>query len=220
MADYSNNTQAKKSRKQFAYEYIKNKILNCEYMPNELINEQLLCEEMGNVSRTPIRDALSHLEQEGLVTILPKKGSFVAGLNHLDINRIYEARGLIEPYALQKYGRRIPKKTLQDFRCLFETPLHDHERDYLLDDQFHATIIDAMDNHYFQKAYQTIADTNYRFRVISGKSDHLNVTKANREHIAIIDACLQEDWELATQLMRNHLESSRISALKSYIQFE
>ena len=67
----------KLSLKQMAYNSIKEKILNCQYMPNSFLNEDLLCEEFG-VSRTPIRDALSRLEQEHLITIMPKKGFFVA----------------------------------------------------------------------------------------------------------------------------------------------
>ena len=72
-------SQAKLSLKLQAYQYLKTKILNCEYRPNEFLNEQKLCAEMGNISRTPMRDALGRLEQEGLITILPKKGLMVSG---------------------------------------------------------------------------------------------------------------------------------------------
>ena len=46
-------TQSKLSLKLQAYQYLKTKILNCEYRPNEFLNEQKLCAEMGNISRTP-----------------------------------------------------------------------------------------------------------------------------------------------------------------------
>ena len=58
--------QAKQSLKLQAYQYLKTKILNCEYRPNEFLNEQKLCAEMGNISRTPMRDALGRLEQYAL----------------------------------------------------------------------------------------------------------------------------------------------------------
>ena len=61
------DSQSKTSLKLQAYQYLKTKILNCEYRPNEFLNEQKLCAEMGNISRTPMRDALGRLEQEGLV---------------------------------------------------------------------------------------------------------------------------------------------------------
>ena len=63
------DAQAKLSLKLQAYQYLKTKILNCEYRPNEFLNEQKLCAEMGNISRTPMRDALGRLEQEGLTLV-------------------------------------------------------------------------------------------------------------------------------------------------------
>ena len=47
------DSQSKLSLKLQAYQYLKTKILNCEYRPNEFLNEQKLCAEMGNISRTP-----------------------------------------------------------------------------------------------------------------------------------------------------------------------
>ncbi len=94
------------SLKQQAYQTIRTKILNCEYAPNSYLNEEQLCKEI-NVSRTPIRDALSRLEQENLIKILPKKGVVVAPLNINEINMIYETRILLEPYILATYGNRI-----------------------------------------------------------------------------------------------------------------
>ena len=92
--------QAKLSLKLQAYQYLKTKILNCEYRPNEFLNEQKLCAEMGNISRTPMRDALGRLEQEGLITILPKKGLMVSGITEEDVHSMFEMRLLVEPYAL------------------------------------------------------------------------------------------------------------------------
>ena len=97
-------TQAKLSLKLQAYQYLKTKILNCEYRPNEFLNEQKLCAEMGNISRTPMRDALGRLEQEGLITILPKKGLMVSGITEDDVHSMFEMRLLVEPYALRTYG--------------------------------------------------------------------------------------------------------------------
>ena len=101
-------TQSSKNKplKQYAYEFIKKKILTCEYEPGRHLNEQQLCEAMGNISRTPVRDAVSRLEQEGLLNILPKKGILVSELRISDINRIFEVRMLLEPYVLRRYGSK------------------------------------------------------------------------------------------------------------------
>lgn len=55
----------KETLKQHAYNIIKDKIINCEYAPSALLNEEMLKEDV-QASRTPIRDALGRLEQEGL----------------------------------------------------------------------------------------------------------------------------------------------------------
>ena len=66
---------------------------------------------MGNISRTPMRDALGRLEQEGLITILPKKGLMVSPITDEDVHSIYEVRLLVEPYALRVYGELLPGKS-------------------------------------------------------------------------------------------------------------
>ena len=100
-------TQAKLSLKLQAYQYLKTKILNCEYRPNEFLNEQKLCAEMGNISRTPMRDALGRLEQEGLITILPKKGLMVSGITEDDIPDVLLSRCTTAREACALLGRII-----------------------------------------------------------------------------------------------------------------
>ena len=79
----------KETLKQQAYNIIKEKIINCEYPPSALLNEEMLKEDI-QASRTPIRDALGRLEQEGLITILPKKGIIVAPLTIREINMVHD----------------------------------------------------------------------------------------------------------------------------------
>ena len=81
----------KTSLKTLAYNTIKEKIITCEYAPGSLLNEESLT-DMLKISRTPIRDALGRLEQEGLIEILPKKGIMVTNLSMPDINMIVEIR--------------------------------------------------------------------------------------------------------------------------------
>ena len=116
------DSQTKLSLKLQAYQYLKTKILNCEYRPNEFLNEQKLCAEMGNISRTPMRDALGRLEQEGLITILPKKGLMVSGITEEDVHSMFEMRLLVEPYALRTYGSGIPREQLETFAELMHHP--------------------------------------------------------------------------------------------------
>ena len=96
----SESVNGRSTLKYSTYEFIKNKIICCEYEPGTFLNEEILCEETG-VSRTPVRDALGRLEQEGLVKILPKKGVMISNLSINDMNMTYEFRLLLEPYILK-----------------------------------------------------------------------------------------------------------------------
>ena len=68
--------------KTLAYNAIRQKIVTCEYAPGTFLNEEFLTEDL-NLSRTPVRDALGRLEQEGLIQIRPKRGIMVTGLYSL-----------------------------------------------------------------------------------------------------------------------------------------
>ena len=84
------------SLKEKAYLYIKDKILSCEYKTGYFIDEKILIEELS-ASRTPIREGLSRLEQEGFVQILPKKGVVVKDINLRDIAEIYQISNKLIP---------------------------------------------------------------------------------------------------------------------------
>lgn len=214
----------KESLKQQAYNWIKNKIIMCEYAPNELLNEEQLKEEIG-ASRTPIRDALSRLEQEKLVHILPKKGIIVAPLSIRDINAVYEARMIVEPYAIEYYGERIEKETYENYRDIFvrnyqaitegSTELKEL---YELDDRFHIEFVHAMENEYFSNMYEQIYNQNVRLRILSGVKDIERMKHTQQEHGKITEFCLKEEWKQAADAMREHLLSGKKASFDAIIQ--
>ena len=109
---------AKTNLKTIAYNTIREKIVTCEYAPGSFLNEEMLTSSLG-LGRTPIRDALSRLEHEGLVEIRPKVGITVTPLNISDINKIFEVRLLLEPYIIKNYGSRIPVDQLNEYFQIF-----------------------------------------------------------------------------------------------------
>ncbi|MCC8067404.1 MAG: GntR family transcriptional regulator [Clostridiales bacterium] len=205
-----------KPLRQTAYEYIKAKILSCEYAPGTYINEHQICEEMDGISRTPVRDALGRLEQEGLLEIMPKKGILVTALNFSDINRLYEVRLLLEPYVLRRYGAKLDPVELNRFAEIMADPgrIHSDSAQYYfydLDDQFHGFIMNALPNQYLLGAYDNISNLNHRLRVLSGNVVENRIRDTFAEHLLIINACLAEDWEAAASAMTEHLENSRVA---------
>lgn len=213
----------KESLKQQAYNIIKNKIITCEYPPNYLLNEEKLKEEIG-ASRTPIRDALSRLEQENLVHILPKKGIMVASLSIREINAIYEARMLVEPYAIEHYANQIPQKRFEYYQKVFqqkEEEVHGGKEFsseiYDIDDQLHIEFIDTTENDYFKALYERIYHQNCRLRRLSGVKSRNRIEDTQREHLKIIEACLAENWTEAAEAMREHLLCSKRASFETIL---
>ncbi|MDF2950929.1 MAG: GntR family transcriptional regulator [Anaerocolumna sp.] len=204
------------SLKQQAYNVIRSKILTCEYAPNTYLNEDLLCREL-NVSRTPIRDALSRLEQENLVKIIPKKGVIVAPLTINEINMIYETRILLEPYILKTYGRRINdsiEKRMHEILEKANNNTNDIQMLYELDDEYHHIIIDLCENKYLIQCYLNIYAQNLRLRIISGNQNKERLEASQQEHMNISKYILKRDYDNAAKAMEVHLLASKDAAFK------
>ena len=201
----------KPSLKLQAYQYLKTRIMNCEYAPNQFLNEQKLCAEMGNISRTPMRDALGRLEQEGLITILPKKGLMVSAITAEDVRSMFEVRLLVEPYAVRVYGAGLPREELLRFADLMKNP----ERIGAFcenDDEFHALLVSRLENKYLRSAYDRITGQNTRFRIMTGRVGMIGEADTCEEHLEILQAALVGDWDGAADALYRHLERARDKA--------
>lgn len=195
-----------------AYNYIKNKILTCQYLPGSFLDEKRLIYEIKS-SRTPIREALNKIEQENLIKIIPKKGVMVTELSLKNILDIYQLREIIEPAAIIRYGNLYCKKILQDFKESFiknsESPDF-----YEIDDQFHSFIVEPFKNLYINNIMSDIIIQSKRLRIITGRVKEFRFT--TKEHINIIDCMLNEQYEEAAQKMKEHILAARNNAIEYY----
>ena len=112
----------------YAYEYIKGKIISGEYPPLSDISEDTLQKEL-EVSRTPVREAILRLEKEDLVHVYPRKGTIVSAITLDLIEDVYGVRELIEPAMVLSY--LLPN---QRGRCSFQAiclslPFHRYPAD-------------------------------------------------------------------------------------------
>lgn len=210
-----------KSLKQIAYTSIKEKILNCEYMPNSFLSEDLLCDQF-QVSRTPIRDALSRLEQEHLVKILPKKGILVAPLSTSEINMAFEGRLLLEPYIILNYCRNMPPESIDSLYVNMEEYRKNRQSNsksmFRLDDEFHQCIVSQCTNRYLTRIYKEICDQNFRIRILSGLADNHRLLDTIEEHQTILNFLAQSQLEEAAEAMKSHLINSKKASFLSYIE--
>ena len=84
-----------------------------ELPPGERLMEIPLAEELG-VSRTPIREAIRKLEQEGFVVMIPRRGTYVADITLKDINQVFEIRSSLEELAASLASERITPDELEE----------------------------------------------------------------------------------------------------------
>ena len=191
------SVMSKMNLKTQAYNTIRQKIVTCEYAPGTFLNEELLTTELG-LSRTPVRDALSRLEQEGLIEIKPKK-----------------VRQLYEPYILLNYGNALSVERLKDFYNIFSSSKTNHNcynnNDYFyeLDTEFHNFVVDACPNTYIHQNYNMIQTQAERFRYMTGNISEKRLDDTFQEHLDIIRACLRNDWKEAAKQLSAHLEESK-----------
>lgn len=210
---------AKTNLKTLAYNTIKQKIVTCEYAPGTYLNEELITEEL-KISRTPVRDALSRLEQEGLLEIKAKKGITVTTLSIKDVNMIFEIRKMYEPYILKNYGSHLPEEKLNEFYHIFlnknanSACFQNNNYFYDLDSAFHQMIVNACPNIYLKQNYTLIQTQSERFRYMTGNVSNNRLDDTFKEHVEIIVACLQKDWDTAADKILYHLDESKKSTFK------
>lgn len=178
-----------------------------------------------DASRTPVREALNRLEQEGLLKIIPKKGIIVSSLSLQEVNMTFEARLLLEPYIIENYMEFIDRKKLEKIRALIEEQLSAEAPDKKTfdilcetDDVFHRTLVAGCRNHYLNDCLAHIYDQNMRIRRLAGNNIWKRHVGAAQEHIEIIDYVLRGQKEEAKLSAKVHLIHSREAAVKSLLE--
>ena len=194
-----------------AYNAIKDKILTGRIGHSDFLNEAELMKEL-DVSRTPIREALSLHEQEGLVSVLPKKGVLVKPLTVSDISQGFEVRTIIEPYIIETYLKFIDKHELLKIKALsqkliIEPP--DPTKFAKLDDHFQRGIASACPNVFIKTMLGKVFDQNIRVRIYSEKNLWERHIEAAKEHIELIDYILDNKVDDAQKAMVHHLITSK-----------
>ena len=199
--------------REFAYTSIKEKILTCEFKPGQILNEDALCNTL-NISRTPVREAISRLSQENLIEIIPKKGLRVSGIKLSDLNGIYETRLFMEPQLILTYGRFADKDKLLQFRKSIsdvEIKTTSPVEYTKMDMEFHQFIFKLGQSVYFEKFYDVISSQDFRISLVGGIAPVERRESSRIEHLAIIEHMLNDEDEEASELMRQHIIKARQS---------
>lgn len=201
--------QARKSYKEVAYAHIKQKIIHGALKPGDVLCERDYMAELA-MSRTPVREALSQLSDEGMIDIMPSRGMVVSHISVSDVRAVYASRQLIEPYIARQAAVLRDAEALGRFRMLFAAPAPaaDPAQDVDMDSDFHLCLAGCIGNRYLLRTEEMLMSQSQRIRTLSSQDSAQREQEARREHITIIDALLAGNADEAAAAAARHLENS------------
>lgn len=192
-----------------AYQLLRAEILDGELGAGTVLAEVEQSTRLG-VSRTPLREALSRLAAEGLVSTHAGRGVVVTGVSIDNVRELFEVRQPLEEQAARLAARRRDPAVfveLQDAFSDIDALLADKHRYYALVARLDDAIDLAVDNPFLVSALETVRTHIARIRRLSQDNPD-RLREAAREHLQIVDAIVEGDESLAATATRLHLHRS------------
>lgn len=193
-----------------AYQCLRDLIVKTELEPGSALVEADLMERIG-CGRTPLRDALHHLVHEGLVEIVPRRGTFVTQVTISDLQQIFEVRlGLEEMVArlAVEYCSADDLATFHDLLLRQRDADDDEDTGVRFDGELHRLMVRMTRNDYLAQIYQRVADASLRLLYLTRCGME---TKAEQtEFLAAVEVALeQRDADALTEALRAHIREFR-----------
>jgi DNA-binding GntR family transcriptional regulator len=178
------------------------------------LREADLARTLG-VSRTPVREALNRLHQEGFVTFQPRRGAQVLPATMDEYICWLEISEAVEGLSASRAAQVISESKIVELRTMFD-PFRNDEPDTLefakANVTFHQAIVEASGNPLLIRLSRTYDHIASAKRNVTGRLGR--VSQSLREHDAILDAFSARNSELAERLMREHIKQVRIAAME------
>lgn len=205
-----------------AYEQIRQMIISGKLVPGQKVTENALAIQL-DMGRTPVREAVLALAHDQLVIIHPRKYIEIAPCSPERINEIFELRICLEPSVLRRHARSIDvvellelKQRITDNIALYEKnrsvvpeELY-YPRDVVdTDEVLHTMLVDAAGNSMISHVFSNFMDYTSLLWEVNSRLVASRALQSDQEHLMIIDAILENNIELACQLLSQHLERSR-----------
>jgi DNA-binding GntR family transcriptional regulator len=204
-----------------ACRHIKQMILSYDLRPGQKLEHQALSDRLG-VSRTPVREALGRLTEEGFVVRVPHKGYFVAEITETEAEELFALREYLELYSIE---RAIKNRTAEDVRKLREIlnsykeaiALGVSRQMFLVDENFHLKIAEIADSGLLKRILTTIFEKIIMKRTVEGISSMSGLSSYQR-HLKILKAIEQRDLKQARKQIREHVQAGQAAVLQQIAQ--
>jgi DNA-binding GntR family transcriptional regulator len=203
--------------RQQIYEILRTYILTGRLKIGQSLPERELAASLG-VSRTPLREALIKLEQEGLVEIRPYKDVVVSGMSRRQFFDIMELRSVLEAHAARLAAEKMSLAEIERLQALF-AQMHprvessDIAACITLNYEFHATVARWSGNAELERLIRAYEDRENLFiRTFGREPRFADMLQSYREHCKIMEALSARDAGLASELMLAHMRDSTARA--------
>jgi DNA-binding GntR family transcriptional regulator len=198
-----------------AYESIKRGILEGK-LSDGLMTEEALSLQLG-ISKSPIREALNTLHNEGLIRIEPRRGAYLRRFSVKEVHDLYEVRDALETYAV--LAAKITPTLLSELeesiaRTINYLSQNDKIRHIEEDARFHSLLSNAADNAELMRLLKNVQNQIWLFR---GQTYELSSSSAPEAHQRILEALRSGDTTLAARATREHIQNVR-RRLIAYLQ--
>jgi DNA-binding GntR family transcriptional regulator len=193
------------------YDRLRSAIVAGHFVPGERFVERTLEARLG-VSRTPIREAIKRLEQEGLVVCPPHRGCFVRSPTFDEARQVYELRRVVEGVSGELAAQRASAADLAKIRNIVRqsrTALDRGDREAMLlrNDEFHRAQVRATGNIFLEQQLQLLLGYVDLLRGRSWIASN-RAPDTQNEHEAIVEALLARDSVRARQLNESHVDQA------------
>lgn len=198
------------------YDRIRAEILACVLKPGSLVQENDIASRYA-VSKSPVRDALLRLQEQGLVEVLPRKGYRIKPISVADAAEMYDMRVILERACIARaidHATDDVLQTLDRFRKSGKTP--DLPSWIAYNRAFHVAVVNAAGNARLGRAAREIIEEFDRLTYMSiVHFDTSGLSALVDEHVALIDSLQRRDKRAALAAARNHVEDARDRLLDS-----
>jgi DNA-binding GntR family transcriptional regulator len=191
------------------YRKLLHMIFSKQLKPGQRLPEVLLAEQL-EVSRTPVREALRRLANEGLVVLMPNVGASVVTPTRQEMLDTYEVRNVLECLAIRKAAGRITAVQLARLEEKIEEEaevfaLRDLEAYIEINNAFHRIIAEASGNLALADSIENYLARTFVYMVFFESFFDFDTNPSLEEHRAILAALRARDEEEAVRLMNHHI---------------
>jgi len=202
-----------KTKRDIAYEEIKKLILSGKLSDDMSISENVLANILG-MSRTPVRDAIRHLEIDGFVRVIPNQGVVIRQVSISEVKEIYDMRIALEEFVTKELAGALSEKDFsnlekilkkQEEACKKGDAIAFHEEDRNFHDYLMKVYGNSMITDFIARLRDRIAGINIDMLKVPG-----NMVTFYGEHKMILEALRKGDGEAAAKKMDEHLKGGKM----------